>query len=132
MKLHFTIAFLFMIFLSCNSKAQTNLDSTLEDYQNEILGTWVLESDSQTRFEFLENGIIKTYYGSELRSIENYIITNSCENDDQDSDEIILKQFSDDDSDFFCSYIEGLNFEGSNMMSLMSFNQGKIVVLVRE
>ncbi|WP_431156809.1 hypothetical protein [Winogradskyella poriferorum] len=106
-------------------------ESKIEEYKKDILGVWILENDSETKIEFLEDGTFNNYYGEELRSTENYVITGSCNGENQADGTFILKRYSSID-DYFCSYIEGLNFNGSNMLSLMTFNQGKIIVFIRE
>jgi len=106
-------------------------ESKIEEYKKDILGMWILESDPETKIEFLEDGTVNNYYGEELRSTEYYVITSSCNGENRADGTFVLKQFSSVD-DYFCSYIEGLNINDSNMLSLMTFNQGKIIVFVRE
>lgn len=130
MKVKYAIL-IFAFMLYCKSISQTNINSSIEQYREEILGVWILENDSETKIEFLEDGTVNNYYGEELRSTENYVITGSCNGENQADGTFILKQYSSID-DYFCSYIEGLNFNGSNMLSLMTFNQGKIIVFIRE
>lgn len=129
LKEHIIVSFLVIISLSYKSKAQTNLESTLEDYQHEILGEWVLENHPDTKIKFTANGEIKKYYDNILDATDQYEITNTC--DDVNQSDVYILKIIDQDGDSFCSFIEGLNFNGSNMMSLMTFNQGKIVVYVR-
>ena len=130
MKLY-TLSFILLTSLwYCKSYSQTDLNSTIQDYQQEILGIWVLETDSETKMEFLDNGTINHYYGNQLRLSESYEITETCDGETKGNGTYFLKTFS-NTNDFFCSYVEGLNFEGSNMMSLMTKDQGKIVVYVR-
>lgn len=129
MKLY-TLSFILLASLySCKSLSQTNLDSTLEDYQQEILGVWIMENHPETKIEFTSNGEINRLYDDILESTDQYVITNTCDGETQ-TETYFLKTI-DSDGSIFCAYIEGLNFEGNNMMSLMTKNQGKIVVYVR-
>lgn len=113
------VLLLLTVLWSCKSLSQTNLDSTLEDYQQELLGVWVMENNPETKMEFLDNGTVNYYYDNELRKSENYQVTNSCGEETLNNGIYFLKRFSNDNNPW-CDYIEQLNFENSNWLVLMS------------
>lgn len=121
------ILVLFTCLWSCKSNSQTNLNSTIDDYKEEILGIWLLESDLNSKVEFLENGTVKYYYGSELKRSEYYEITNSCDGEIISTGGFFLKSFKNNEG-VFCAYIEGINFKNGGLLSLTTKNQGKVIV----
>ncbi len=129
MKLYIITLSIFATLFSCKSYSQTDLNSNILDYQQEILGVWIMENHSDTKIEFTSNGEIKRFYDNILESTDQYVITNTCDGETQ-TETYFLKTI-DEDGSVFCAYIEGLNYEGNNMMSIMTKDQGKIVVYVR-
>ena len=115
---------------SCKSNSQKDLNSAIDDYRSEILGEWVLENDVTTKLEFFDTGKVNFYEEGQLVRNENYLITVSCDGETISDGGLFLKLFK-SESDVFCSYIEGINFNNNGLMSLMTKNQGKIIVYKR-
>ncbi len=112
--------------------SQTNDSSTIEDYKIEIVGTWVHENDSLTKIVFSNDNKIRHYEGAQLRLIEHYEITRTCDGETIAANKgYFLKTYSDKHGEF-CAYIEGLNYENNGFFSLMTKNQGKIVVYIKQ
>ncbi|MCW1147197.1 hypothetical protein [Flavobacterium lacisediminis] len=113
-----------------NKKTNENLIIT-EDPETEILGFWVLENDPSTKIEFTIDGYIKSYTDNQLESTDLYQITNTCEGETLSNNEKFLKIIDSNDASIFCSIINGVNANNSNILSLTTSNQGKLVVYIR-
>ena len=113
-------------FLS-NSKSTTTPTNSLNQ---EILGIWHLEDSPTDTYEYLSDGVKNTYTNGTLLNSSYYEITNSCSSTPSDDpNDQFLKEM---DADGFehCYFINGINVDGSAVMSLMDY-RGNIIRLVR-
>lgn len=104
----------------------------INDPETEILGFWFLEDDPSTKIEFTIDGHIKSYTDNQLESTDLYQITSSCDGEVLPSNRKFLKIIDSNDNSVFCSIINGINKNNSNILSLTTSNQGKIVVYIRQ
>lgn len=96
----------------------------------EILGIWHLEDSPSDTFEYLTNGVKNTYSNGELVNSSFYEIGNTCNSTPSSNpDDKFLKEV-DDDGFEHCYFINGINENGSNVLSLMD-DRGKIIRLER-
>lgn len=107
----------------CREKEQTLSPNT------DILGMWVLEDDPATKVEFLTNGTVKNYTGNVHESTDQYAITNVAPDGATSSDLYLKITFPEGDSFYYL--INGINANNSNLLSLMTMNQGKVIVYKR-
>jgi hypothetical protein len=131
-KLITSLSIILICLWSCKSTGQVITNPVIDSLEQEILGMWVRENDSSNKIKFKANGIVEYYAGNTLRFSENYEITITCDGEQQGmgSGIYFLKSYS-SPNDFFCSYIENINYNGNNRMVLMTQDQGKIIVYVR-
>ena len=117
---------------SCSLFSQTNDNSTIEDYKNEIIGTWVHENHSNTKIEFTINGKIKRYYNNILKHTDKYYISRTCDGETIPNGKGYFLKTTTNSGNEFCAYIEGLNYENNGLMSIMTKIQGKMVVYKKQ
>ena len=95
-----------------------------------ILGIWILENDPSTKIRFLPNGRLETYEDNVLQGTDSYSILNSCGEETLNSGELFLKTIDGDNGTEYCEIINGVNANGSNILSLTS-DSGKLSIYVR-
>jgi hypothetical protein len=116
-----------------NISKKNKLTSSIltNDPEIEILGFWTLENDPSTKIEFTVDGHIKSYMNNVLESNDLYQITNFCQGQSLSNDRKFLKIIDSNDGSVFCSLINGVNENNSNILSLTTSNQGKVIVYIR-
>jgi|TARA_Y100000588_G_C14064340_1_gene842967 hypothetical protein len=124
----YELLFFFVISYAC--KAQT-LNPDLNQAEQEIIGTWILENDSNTKLIFQSNGTVKTYYSNTLNATHQYEISNSC-NGETLNNQLFLKTLNNQNKVIDCSYLDSINYNNSGKMTLVSQNQGKVIVLNKQ
>lgn len=120
------------LFSSCVLFSQTNDNSTIEDYRKEIIGTWINENNSNTKIEFTNDGKIKRYFKNALKFINKYYISRTCDGEMISLNKGYFLKTITNKGNEFCAYIEGLNYENNGLFSIMTKNQGKIVVYKKQ
>ncbi len=119
------------LFLAISCKAQT-LNPDLIQAKQEIIGTWLLVNDSNTKLIFQSNGTVKTYYSNTLNATHQYEISNSC-NGETLNNKLFLKTLNNQNEVINCSYLDSINYNNNNgKMTLVSQNQGKIIVFNKQ
>ncbi|MGB8705608.1 MAG: hypothetical protein WCD31_11305, partial [Gillisia sp.] len=95
-----------------------------------IIGSWHLENNAQERIIFFKDGTVERYNGNELRSAGKYEITDNGEGEKLSNENFFLEEISENGISS-CYYIESINYNNNGIFSLMTKNQGKIVVYKR-
>jgi len=115
----------------CHSQNRKPENDTIAQMKEEIQGSWIMKNDATSKLIFGENGQVKEYADGELISTKNYDITTSC-NGETSNNTYFLKTFAEEEEDNpSCAYIEGINCDNNHILSLMTTNQGKIIVYER-
>ena len=97
-----------------------------------ILGMWIMENSPNDKVEFLANGQMKRYHGSSLLYIDIYSISNACGGDISGDNLLYLIQTDSEDGDEYCYVIvNGVYADNSEVLTLITEGQGKIIVYVR-
>ncbi len=119
--------FVFLLYTSsiCGQDHQTK-----SELEKEILGTWILEKDPRTKITFEENGIMRTFGNNKLRSTVNYEISETCNG--EGLEEGFFLKVEEQDSGSSCSFIESINYNNNDNFTLITEQQGKIVVFTKE
>ena len=110
--------------------------SYAQDYQskpeleNQITGSWHLENSIQDRITFFKDGTVKRFVGDELRYTGKYEITKKCNGEKLLNEDYFLREISENGTSN-CAYIETINYNNNGYLSLMTKNQGKIIVYKR-
>lgn len=112
-----------------NKKAFSFFTNTNEP-NTEILGVWYLEGDSSVKLEFTINNQMKTYIDNVIESTDYYNISNSCNGQTISVNTLFLKVTDGEDGSIYCNIINGINEDGSNILSMIS-ESGKILVYTR-
>ena len=124
----FQLLILFVICFAC--KAQT-LNPDLIQAEQEIIGTWILENDSNTKLIFQSNSTVKTYYNDLLHSTNQYEINNVCDGETLNN-QLFLKTLNNQNEVIDCSYLDSINYNNNGKMTLVSQIQGKVIVFYKQ
>lgn len=129
---YFLVVFLVSLEVSCQATYKNNNSiETLQTPQERVLGTWVMESSPSDKIVFNSNGELKKYVDNTLEYTNTYSITNSC-NKTSSNDLLYLKQIDSEDGDVYCTLIaDGIYSYNSNSLTLITEEQGKIIIYVR-
>lgn len=129
---YFLVVFLMCLEISCQvTSKNNNSPETLQTPEERILGTWVMESSPSDKIVFNSNGELKKYVGNTLEYTDTYSITNSCHKITS-HDLLYLKQIDSEDGDVYCTLIaDGIYSDNSNSLTLITEEQGKIIIYVR-
>lgn len=118
-----------LLLLITNSGYAQDHQSKIE-LEKQIIGSWHLENSAQERIIFFKDGTVERYNGNELRSAGKYEITDNCEGEKLSNENFFLKEISENGISS-CDYIESINYDNNGLFSLMTKNQGKLVVYKR-
>jgi hypothetical protein len=99
--------------------------------QDEILGVWFMENSPTDKIEFLANGEVKVYEDNVLMGTDTYEITNSCDGQTTSNNELFLKRTDGEDGTEYCDYINGINENNSNQLSITPSGSMEVVIYVR-
>lgn len=127
------------------SSAQLNLafanaqdrPPSAEGLTEKIQGTWVLESNSSVKLEFNDLGELKQFENGKLISTELFKITSECGGENLTGNDISNRYFlktyqKGKENEPVCAYLEGVDYKGNGFLSLMTQNQGRIIVYKKE
>jgi len=103
----------FTYFQACKGQSAIELQQI---YSTEIVGTWSEEEDPLHKLEFTNNGIFRIYYDAELIDTMTYSITFSC-GEQTTTNQSLFLTFQDADGTF-CQFLEAVNKDNSNMLSM--------------
>lgn len=128
------ITLIALISLNYATNAQTDTNDQvglISQYQESIVGEWLLENDSNTKYVFAETGEVRIYLAGILDEISTYDITAECGDIEHSDPEIFLSIINSSQS-ISCSYLETLDYEGGGKMTLLTDNQGKVIVFLKQ
>ena len=115
-KINIIIFTLFTV-ISFNCKAQQISEN---QYASKILGTWVLEEDTNNKLEFTSNGLCKVYENNILNTTYQYsFVTTNCKNYSE-SNIIYLKWIDLDDFEVSCLEVSGMTIDTLSLMIIDS------------
>ena len=97
----------------------------------DILGTWVLENDTETKIEFLSDGTVKSYESNVLKHIDLYSISSTCGSFTSADDGLYLKTIDVIDGTQYCEIINGLDNSPGGLLSLTD-DSGRLIIYVRK
>lgn len=129
-----TLSFLKVIFITASlfitEHSYREYANQVMNPQQEILGIWYLEGSPSDKIEFLSNGILKRYIDNQLESTSSYSVGSSCDGESSPN-ELYLTEV-DSDGDIYCTYINGINIDNSNELSLTPAGTMKVLIYVRQ
>ena len=112
------------------SKKAFSFFTSSSEPNTEILGIWYLEDDPNIKLEFTINNQMKTYIDNVIESSDYYSISNSCNGQTISDSRLFLNVTDGEDGSIYCNIINGINEDGSNILSMIS-ESGKILVYTR-
>ena len=117
-----TILLLIITNIGCAQNHQSK-----NELEKEIIGSWHLENSTRDKITFFKDGTVKRFVDDELKSIGKYEITKKCDEEVLSNKNFFLKEI---DANGFssCAYIEAINYDNNGILSLMTKNQGKVVI----
>jgi hypothetical protein len=83
-------------------------NTILQSENDEIIGTWISELDTKSKWVFSTNNKCKRYYNNELLNIYSYTITNSSCNNETDLEFNYLKLVKESNNKEYCYAINGI------------------------
>ncbi|MCB7479827.1 hypothetical protein [Christiangramia sediminis] len=101
------------------------------ELKKQIIGTWHHEKSPEDKIVFFKDGSLKRFLGDNLRSTSRYKITKECDGEKLLQNNFFLKETSQNGTSS-CAYIEGVNYNGNGILSLMTKSQGKIIVFKKD
>ncbi|RZJ27356.1 MAG: hypothetical protein EOO48_12070, partial [Flavobacterium sp.] len=90
--------------------------------QAEIIGTWILEGDEGNTRVFSADGHAKIYINGRLQSDDKYTISDKCGGAKDAGGSLFLRTIDSEDAAEYCDIINGINENGSKILSLTSDN----------
>lgn len=98
-----------------------------------IIGSWIEQKDTSSVWVFDEN-TLKIYYNNNLTRTYNYSISNSSPQcgrpvDTDSANQYLQIQDINNFENISCYQINGINFNGSGILSLTYFKNGKMIIL---
>ena len=119
---YYTVVLIF--FLAYQAQGQS---IQKKDFDNQILGLWYLEKDTNIKIEFLPNGEINKYLNNKLESTIKYSFSEEC-NNEKLANHIFLK-LTVSETESYCFLIKTLN---KNIFSYTTSIDAAETKLIRE
>lgn len=93
-----------------------------------LLGKWALEGSPSDTIEFLNNGIVRRFEDNILQESFNYQVSSTC-NNQSSSDGLLYLKYIFQEGDSIClTILNGIYADNENTLTLLTLNQGKIIV----
>ncbi|WP_026915887.1 hypothetical protein [Christiangramia portivictoriae] len=124
--LKLAVLLLFITHTACAQDYQTK-----DELENQIIGSWHLENSAEDRIIFFKDGTVKRSDENGSISADKYEITKDCNGEKLSNKNFFLKIIGENGISS-CAYIEGINYDNNGIFSLMTKNQGKIIVYKRD
>ena len=116
-----------VILLLITNSACAQEHQTKDELAKQIIGSWHLENSSEDRLTFFKDGTLERSIENGSISSDKYEITKDCDGEKLSDKDFFLK-IIDENGISSCAYIEGINYDENGIFSLMTKNQGKIIV----
>jgi len=100
---------------------------TKDELAKQIIGSWHLENSAEDRLNFFKDGTLERSIENGSISSNKYEITKDCDGEKLSDKDFFLK-IIDENGISSCAYIEGINYDENGIFSMMTKNQGKIIV----
>ncbi|WP_133242659.1 hypothetical protein [Flavobacterium psychrotolerans] len=100
--------------------------------EQEILGVWIMENEQNNKREFTNDGHVKTYINNILESDDLYSISNECGGETLSNGDLILKIIDGNDQSEYCEYINGINENNSNILSLTPVGRMETIIYLKQ
>ncbi len=123
--LKITVLLLLITNTACAQDYQTK-----DELENQIIGSWHLENSAEDRITFFKDGTVKRFDENGLIFSDKYEITKDCDGEKLSNTDFFLKMIG-ENGIASCAYIEGINYDNNGIFSLMTKNQGKMIVYKR-
>ncbi|TQI71263.1 hypothetical protein JM79_2190 [Gramella sp. Hel_I_59] len=104
---------------------------TKDELAKQIIGSWHLENSAEDRLTFFKDGTLERSDETGSMSSDKYEITKDCDGEKLSNKDFFLK-IIDENGISSCAYIEGINYDENGTFSLMTKNQGKIIVYKKD
>lgn len=121
-----SVLLILLITITYNCKSQQIPES---EYSTNIIGTWVLEEDTNNKLVFTTDGLCKVYEENQLDSIYEFSFKNNNCGDYSEDDVVYLEWKESDSEDFTCIEISGMT---NNTLSLMLVDSAQILYYNKE
>ena len=117
---------IFLTIITYNCKAQQIPES---QYSTNIVGTWVLEEDTNNKLVFTTNGQCKVYVGNQLDTTYEYSFENNVCQNYTENNVVYLKWREVNTLEFTCVEISGMT---TDILSLMLIDSAQILYYNRQ
>lgn len=94
--------------------------------KDKLIGSWLLEANTANKVVFTADNKLKRYYGGVLQSTETFTINNTCDDETLSSGYFLITTSATGSKG--CMYIDNIDCNNSGRLTLVSKEQGKIIV----
>jgi len=127
---------LILIIILCfaySCKAQSQLE-VLNNYTNNIIGTWTSEDDSNHKIEFTSNSACNIYVNNVLESTFYYILGTTCGTNSNNGYDIFLKLKENNlNTEYTCEVINNISTDSNGIITLsITTERGKLETYIKE
>lgn len=122
-----------MLSFNCQAQQVTSTQRQINNYNNQLIGTWTSKNDTSYKRIFLENGnvkLCKDYINGELIDTYNYTVLTSCGNENTQG--FIYLKLTDEDNVEYCFEINAVNQNNNKILSLTGLNRGEIYLYTKQ
>lgn len=109
------------------------LTSFVIDENQEIIGTWISETDPRVKWVFLDNGKCIWYYDNQQRKYFDFMISNTSP---QCGKPVDIKSYTSylnlSNIDEHCYLVNGINIDGNGILSLTYMVNNKIMLFNKQ
>ncbi|CAA9196567.1 hypothetical protein [Flavobacterium collinsii] len=95
-----------------------------------IVGTWFADANRNTRWVFTADGKVFNYDKNTFKVMYRYTISNSCQNNSDDSVEFLT--LMDKDGDEYCFRINGVNENKNGVLSMTNMSNMEALLFVND
>jgi hypothetical protein len=95
--------------------------------QEAILGTWILEGESNNLRVFTSDDHVKIIINGVVQSDDTYTISDTCDGYTNGDGSLFLNTIDSEDGTEYCEIINGINANDSNVLSLTT-DSGQLLV----
>ncbi|WP_233431394.1 hypothetical protein [Flavobacterium tructae] len=108
----------------------TGYSQSTDPSSKKIVGTWYADANRNTRWVFTTDGKVFNYDKNTFKVMYRYTISNSCQNNSDDTLEFIT--LMDKDGDEYCFRINAINENKNGVLSMTNMSNMEALLFVND
>ncbi|OXB23073.1 hypothetical protein B0A80_12880 [Flavobacterium tructae] len=108
----------------------TGYSQSKDPSSKKIVGTWYADANRNTRWVFTADGKVFNYDKNTFKVMYRYTISNSCQNNSDDTLEFVT--LMDKDGDEYCFRINAINENKSGVLSMTNMSNMEAILFVND